>query len=169
MKKDLKIGFITTEDPFDRRSWSGTLHYLLAALSAVPAQITVIGKLRPQPELFVSQVFNFVSLRLFRKRYNYRDSIRLSKAYARLIEKKLEGERFDLLIAPAGLATIAHLRTNIPIIYINDRCLAGALDYHKILSDLYDFSRNEGVVLEEKALAEASLVIYGSHWAADAA
>lgn len=169
MKKDLKIGFITTEDPFDRRSWSGTLHHLLAALSAIPVQITVIGNLRPQPELFVSQVFNFVSLRLFRKRYNYRDSIRLSKAYAGLVEKKLQGDHLDLLIAPAGLATIAHLDTSIPIIYINDRCLAGALDYHKILSDLFEFSREEGLVLEERTLAKASMVVYGSHWAAEAA
>ncbi len=169
MEKALKIGFITTEDPNDRRSWSGILHYLMQALQADLGEVVALGPLRPQPELFHGQLRNYLGLRLFNKRYNYRDSFQLSKAYARQLNRTIANGHFDLLIAPAGLATIAHLRTEVPIVYVNDRCLAGALDYHKILSGLSELSRKEGIALEERALGKASLTIYGSHWAADAA
>jgi glycosyltransferase involved in cell wall biosynthesis len=167
MARRIRIGYITTGDPADRTSWSGTFHYLLKALKE-KADVEVFWPLRPAILPWL-RALNFVGLRTLRKRYNYRDSPVLSKAYARLIQRRLKQAHFDLLIAPAGLATIAHLRTDIPIVHINDRCLAGALDYHPVLSDLFMFSRRDGVGLERQALKNSEFTIYGSQWAADEA
>lgn len=167
MKHPLNIGYVTVDDPADRGGWSGTNHYLLAALRAQGHEVRTLGPLRPQPELVLCQAINQLMLRTIGKRYNYRDSVVMARAYARLLGPQLHG--LDLIIAPAGLATTALLRTQVPIVYINDRCIAGALGYHRILSDLADFSRKESLALEQQALVNASVVVYSSQWAADAA
>jgi glycosyltransferase involved in cell wall biosynthesis len=167
MRQALRIGYITVDDPSDRGGWSGSNHYLLAALRAQGCEVQTLGPLRPQPELFLCKAINQLMLRTSGKRYNYRDSVVMARAYARLLGPRLNG--LDLIIAPAGLATTALLRTKVPIVYINDRCIAGALGYHRILSGLADFSRKESLALEQQALVNASVVVYSSQWAADAA
>jgi len=167
MKLPITIAYITVDDPRDRRTWSGINSFLLRALERRVQRVITIGPLRPQPVLFFSRVLNKLLLLFSGKRFNYRDSFRLSRSYARIIERRLEG--VDLIVAPAGLATTASLRTNVPIIHINDRCLAGALDYHRILRDLAAFSRREGLALERATLENATLTVYSSEWAAGGA
>lgn len=167
MGQALRIGYVTVDDPADRGGWSGTNHYLLAALREQGHEVRTLGQLRPQPELFLCKAINQIMLRTTGKRYNYRDSVVMARAYARLLGPRLQG--LDLIVAPAGLATTALLRTQVPIVYINDRCIAGALGYHRILSDLADFSRKESLALEQQALKNASVIVYSSQWAADTA
>ncbi|MFN6116660.1 MAG: glycosyltransferase family 4 protein [Flavobacteriales bacterium] len=167
MKLPITVAYVSVDDPNDRRSWSGTNHFLLRALQAQVATVKVFGPLRPQPELFLCQAINQAMLRTTGKRFNYRDSFVLSKAYARLLGPHLHG--VDLIVAPAGLATTALLRTKAPIVHINDRCIAGAIGYHRILNDLASFSLRESLALEQQALKTAGLTVYASSWAADAA
>ena len=167
MKLPLSIAYITVDDPADRRTWSGINHFMLQALRRKVEHVDTLGPLRPQPLLFLLRLANQLLWRLTGKRFNYRDSFLLSRAYARLIRPRLQDA--DLIIAPAGLSTTALLYTELPIVYVNDRCVAGALDYHRILSDLLGASRRESLALERKALANASLAVYSSDWAADAA
>jgi glycosyltransferase involved in cell wall biosynthesis len=167
MQLPITVAYVSVDDPNDRRSWSGTNHFLLRALQAQVATVKVFGPLRPQPELFLCQAINQVLLRTTGKRFNYRDSFVMAKAYARMIGPQLHG--VDLVVAPAGLATTALLRTKVPIVHINDRCIAGAIGYHRILNDLASFSLRESLALEQQALKNAGLTVYASSWAADAA
>ncbi|MEO8068478.1 MAG: glycosyltransferase family 4 protein [Flavobacteriales bacterium] len=169
MKRPLTIGYITVDDPRDRRTWSGINSFLLDALEREVEHVVLLGPLKPQPVLFLCRAFNQITLRLFRKRFNYRDSFPLAKAYARILRRRIAQQGIDLLIAPAGLATTALLKTKVPIVYFNDRSIAGALDYHKVLRDLLIFSREQGLALEKATIENASLVVYASQWAADAA
>ncbi|MCB0757909.1 MAG: hypothetical protein KDC01_05590, partial [Flavobacteriales bacterium] len=125
-KVPITIGYITVDDPHDRRTWSGINNFLLRALNERVERVIPLGPLRPQPLLFLLKLINQVMLRTTGKRFNYRDSFLLSRAYARRIDRRLKG--VDLLLAPAGLATTAMLRTKVPVVYVNDRCIAGALD-----------------------------------------
>lgn len=167
--KRLSIAYITPEDPRTKRSWSGTNYYLMKAIEKYVGDVEIFGPLSAQPEWTFCSAFNYLSLKLFGKRYNYRDSYIISRSYARRISKKLNSGNFDLIVAPAGTATTAKLKTNIPIVYINDRCVSGALDYHKILTNLYSWSRKESIKVEEMAVSKSLLSIYSSHWAGDAA
>lgn len=163
----ITVGYLTEEDPRDRRTWSGTNHFLLRALEERVQAVRVLGPVRPQPTLFLGRLFNQVLLRTTGKRYNYRASFPLSRAFAKVLRKRLAG--LDLIVAPAGLATTAQLPAGVPVIYINDRCIAGALDYHSILTGLAGFSRKESLAVEQCAFRRASLVVFSSHWAARAA
>ena len=169
MKRPITIGYVTVDDPHDRRTWSGINSFLLRALEEKAERVVTFGPLRPQPILFFCKAFNYLSLRLLGKRFHYRDSFPMARGYARLLRKKIAQTPVDLIVAPAGLATTALLKTDVPIVYINDRSIAGALDYHKVLSELFAFSRDQSLALERKALENAAVTIYSSQWAADAA
>ncbi len=169
MPRPLTIAYVTVEDAADKRSWSGSLYYLAKALRAEGHTVIPIGPLRPQPVSYLCRLFNQITLRLVGKRFHYRDSFILSKAYARIIQERLRGVEADVVLAPAGLSAIAHLRTPLPIVHFNDRSIAGALGYHAILKDLFDWSRDQSLALERLALRNAALTVYASDWAAGAA
>ncbi len=169
MERRLTIAYITTEDARDPRAWSGIHYHLAEALRSQGHQLQLLGPLRPRLVLFLCKVFNQISLRILGKRFNYRDSFVLSKAYARILERRLARSTADVIMAPAGLCAVALLRTPIPIVHFNDRSIAGALEYHAVLSDLLSWSRAEGLRLERMALENAALTVYASDWAADAA
>lgn len=163
------VGYVSVADPHDRRSWSGTHYFLMKALEERFLEVVPLAPMEPQPEQFIGQAFNQITLKVLGKRFNHRDSFLLARAYRRVLHRRMRGRHFDLLVAPAGLTAVALLDTDVPIVHINDRCLAGALGYHAILRDLLPFSQREGLALEQRTLGEATLNIYASHWAADAA
>ncbi|HRD54221.1 MAG TPA: glycosyltransferase family 4 protein [Flavobacteriales bacterium] len=169
MKLPITIGYLTIEDARDRRTWSGIHHFLLKELERRVERIELIG---PLPETFAvkcTRALNQFFLRVPGKRFNWRASPSVARSYARIIEGRLKQCPVDLIIAPAGLSTTAYLRTDTPIIYINDRCIAGALGYHDVLQNLFDWSREQSLATERAALQNASLSIFSSNWAADAA
>lgn len=141
----------------------------MQALAERFQEVVPLGPLKPQPELFLGRAINQVSLKVPGKRFNYRDSFLLARPYRRVLRSRMRGGHFDLLVAPAGLSTVALLDTDVPIVHINDRSLAGALDYHVILRDLLPFSQRDGLALEQRTLHKAALNLYASDWARDAA
>ncbi len=169
MKLPITVAYLTIEDARDRRTWSGTHHFLLKELEQRVERVELLGPLKQPLTVTVCKVLNQLGLRLLGKRFNYRASPWVARSYARAVERKLAGVSADLLIAPAGLSTVAFLRTTIPIVYINDRSIAGALGYHDILVDLFDWSREQSLATERAALRNAALSVFSSDWAADAA
>jgi len=169
LKLPITIGYLTIEDARDRRTWSGIHHFLLKELERRVERIELIG---PLPETFAvkcTRALNQFFLRVPGKRFNWRASPSVARSYARIIEGRLMQRPVDLIIAPAGLSTTAYLRTDSPIIYINDRCIAGALGYHDVLQNLFDWSREQSLATERAALNKAALSVFSSAWAADAA
>lgn len=169
MKHAITVGYLTIEDARDRRTWSGTHHFLLKELERRVERVELLG---PMPDTFavlVSRALNQVMLRILGKRFNWRASPWVARSYARIIERRLAASPVDLIIAPAGLSTTAYLRAKVPIIYINDRCIAGALGYHDVLQNLFIWSREQSLATERAALRNAALSIFSSDWAADAA
>jgi glycosyltransferase involved in cell wall biosynthesis len=93
----------------------------------------------------------------------------LSKACAKIIQQRLTKEKYDLIIAPTGNALIAHLNTNIPIVYIGDRTVAGAFNYHEQFRNLFAFSEKQSRETDKLAMEKASLISFPSYWAGDSA
>jgi glycosyltransferase involved in cell wall biosynthesis len=103
------------------------------------------------------------------KRYQYGWSIATACWYAWLFGRKLARQQFDLLVAPASFTEIAYLRTQVPIVYIEDSTLTQLIDFYPGLTGLLPISKSELNHLEKRALAQASLVCYSSEWAAQSA
>lgn len=167
--RPLTIAYVTIDDPADVRAWSGIHHHLAEALARAGHRLVPVGPLRPQPLLFLCRLLNQATLHLLGRRFHYRDSFVLANAYARMLERRLRDVQADIVLAPAGLAAIARLRTGIPIVHFNDRSIHAALEYHAVLKDLLPWSRKQCIALEREALERARLTVYTSEWAADGA
>lgn len=163
-----KVAYITTSDPNDKHSWSGTNHYIWKSLQSHFSQIDVLGPAEPKFTVFVCKVIHAFSL-LFGKRFDYRHSTLYAKACAKLFSKKLEGKNYDLIISPAGVAYIGYLKTKTPKVLVLDRTIAGTINYHNIFKKLWKFSEHQSINTDKVAMHNCELTVFSSQWAADIA
>ncbi len=167
MVKRMKIGYVSAIDPNDKQSWSGTHFSILNSLKKEGYDVDILGPSRPKLELLIGKILAVISQKISGKRFDYRHSNLLSKAYARYFEKKLKKKHFDFLIAPAASCEIAHLETQIPIVYVSDTTFKRSLGYHKALTNLSHKSEKVANAIEQLALTKSKLIIVSSEWAAE--
>ena len=169
-RHSLRIGFITSTDPLNRRSWSGVHYSIFKALERNLGEVTALGPVSMRWSFALGDRFNSWLVKpLTGKRYQYGWSVATSRWYARIFGRKITLQQFDLLVAPASFTEIAYLRTNVPIVYIEDSTLIQLIDSYPGLTGLLASSKAELDHLERRALAQASLVCYSSKWAAHSA
>ena len=164
LKTSLKIGYLSAENPTNKRVWSGTHYSIYKSLSAL-GEVTILGPHEPTLRLWIAKFINQFFLKVFNKRYSYRNSVFISKGYAKYFNKKLKGQNFDYLVAPAASTEIAFLETNIPIIYISDGTFASCLNYHDSFKNLRQQSIIEGNLIEKRAIEKSKYVVVSSQWA----
>lgn len=170
LPRPLRIGFVTSTDPLNRRSWSGVHYSVFKALERNLGTVVALGPVSMRwPFALGDRLNNWLVRPLTGKRYQYGWSIAVSRWYAWVFGRKLARQRFDLLVAPASFTEIAYLRTDVPIVYIEDSTLLQLIDFYPGLTGLHALSKKELDHLERHALAVASLVCYSSEWAAQSA
>ncbi len=167
--KRIKIAYITGLDPKDKTSWSGVHYFAWKALERNVGDVDLLGPVEAPLTLFLCKILHGLSMLVLRKRFNYRHSVILSKAYAGIFRKKFGNTHYDLIVAPGGSAYIAFLQTTIPIFYFSDATNANLINYRKMLTNLLDWSRKQSLLIEQQAINTASFVSYSSQWAADSA
>ena len=167
--KRYRIAYITLADANDRTTWSGTNFYLLQSIRKHLGETTALSPIHGGWRQKIAAIANFLSMRFTGKRINYRDSFFLAKAYSKKIDALLKQENYDLIIAPAGTATLAALNNTIPSIYINDRSIPSGLNYHPILTNLTKHSQKASFLCEAQAISRSFLTVYSSPWASEAA
>ena len=164
--KPLKIAYLSSNDPTDKKVWSGTHYSIYTSLKKLPADVTILGPYEPKIAAFIGKIITGLSQLVFKKRYNYRHSKLLAKAYGKYFNQKLSAGSYDIIIAPAATCELAYVKTTIPIIYISDSTINLSLNYHKALTGLLVFSEIETKKIERLALNNCSKIIVSSNWAA---
>jgi len=167
--KRLKIAFITVEDPRDRRTWSGTNYFLWQSMQKHLGDVELLQPAEPAITLFFCRLFNQVALRIFGKRFDWRRSGIVSRAYSRSVQKLISGKHFDLLVFAGRTALFSHLETEIPIAYIGDRTVSAGLNYHEQLKNLFSFSLKQSLETENMAFRKAKVLSFPSAWACTSA
>jgi hypothetical protein len=168
--KRLRIGFVTSTDPLDRRSWSGVHYSIYRALERNLGEVVALGPVSMRwPFALGDRINSWLVKPLTGKRYQYGSSMAVARWYSWVFGRKLAKQKFDLLVAPAAFTEIAYLRTAVPIVYIEDSTLKQLIGFYPGLSNLLDISIDELNHLEKQALSQASLVCYSSSWAAQSA
>jgi glycosyltransferase involved in cell wall biosynthesis len=161
----LKIAYITIVDPNNRHSWSGTNYYLLHTLRKYIGDVDTLGPAEPTFAAVICKAFNFISLRLFGRRFDYRHSRFYAKACSALFQKRMQSEKYDLVVCPGNIASVAYLQSGSPVISVGDRTVAASLNYHRIFQKLWPFSVRQSLDTERRALHNCTLNIYPSPWA----
>src|SRR2546425_278032 len=100
----IKIAYVTTTDPADRRTWSGTNFFLWQALQRNIGDVEVLGPVHPFFLIFFLRLINFLSLLFFKRRIDWRSSRTLSKKYGKIIQKKISKKKYDLVVIPGSTA-----------------------------------------------------------------
>lgn len=165
MLKKLSFAYLSTEDPRNKKVWSGT-HYAIYSNLLTIGTVDILGPYTPRFKLFISKFINQFYLKLFNKRFGYRHSIFISKALGDYFNEKLKLKKYDYIIAPAASAELAFLVADIPVIYITDGTFTGCVNYHKSLSKLTTKSIIQGNLVEQRAINNSAKIIVSSDWAA---
>jgi glycosyltransferase involved in cell wall biosynthesis len=168
MKSKLKIAFLTSLDPNDRRSWSGIFFYMLKSLEQQFTTVVPLGPAKLNPATFFFKILCYVSNRAFpRYRYNILHNKILGRFYARFFEDKLRDNGFDLIFSPTSSTEIAFLKTHLPICYFSDTSFRQIKDYYPEFSNLLKYSVEETELIQANALKKSAVVIHASQWATD--
>lgn len=163
----MKIAYVTTYDPKNIRSWSGTGYYMGKTLEENFNEITYIGNLQ---EFFptILRGKGLIYKYIFNKNYlSDREPILINN-YARQIIRKLHNSDVDVILSP-GTIPIAKLEFNKPIVFWTDATFAGMVDFYPGFTNLCKKSISDGNIMEKSALQRCSLAIYSSDWAAQTA
>jgi glycosyltransferase involved in cell wall biosynthesis len=168
MKSELKLAFLTSEDPNDRVSWSGIYYQMTRSLEKQFRSVTPLGPVKMNKHrTFLVNFLNLTSAIFFRRRYNTIHNKLQGKYYGREFRKKMKKGGFDVIFAPKSSVEIAYLKTKIPIFYYSDTSFDQIKNYYSIFSNLTRFSEKESELIQHKALFNSNAVIHSSKWATD--
>src|ERR1700741_544467 len=155
----LKISYVSSHEPRNKSAWSGSHYSIYTSVTKHIGDVEILGPFEPSFALFIGKIKHFIA-RIFGKRYNFRHSKSVSKAYGRYFSGKLLNAGYDLIIAPSASCEVAYLETGIPIIYIADATFKSSHNYHKALSDLSVSSEKETFATEKRALEKSSVLAF---------
>ena len=169
IKKSLKIAFLTSLDPQDKRSWSGSLYYMTRALQKHCGDVFYVGPMNAPIEILIGKIMHRSTRLFFRKNFMYFHSALVAKRYAKIAAQRLARQSFDVIVTPAAATEIAFLKTDVPIVLIKDATYPLLHNYYPIFSNLHQRSFNELTLNEDLALKKARVLLYSSTWAARSA
>jgi glycosyltransferase involved in cell wall biosynthesis len=164
-----RIGFVSATAPGDMLAQSGIPWHMANALSRYCGIVDHLGPLRPwvaQPLHVASRISHRLSRRV---RFIDTNSEQLSRAYGRLLATRLASAASDWLFAPYASGEIAHLETEMPIVYYSDATFRIICDYYPGFAGLSRRAQRAGDMLEQRAIARATIACFASSWAAESA
>jgi len=165
----MKIAFLTSLDPQNKGSWSGIIYCTATALQKHCGEVSYIGPMYAPKEKLIGKVINKCSRLLFKKGFMYNHSIRVAKRFAKIAAQRLAGQDFDVIVAPTGETETAFLKTDIPIVLVEDATYDLLFNHYSAYSNLLNMSFREMDTLEKHATSNAQALIYSSSWAAQSA
>jgi glycosyltransferase involved in cell wall biosynthesis len=160
-----RIAYLTSFDPRDKSKSSGVYFYQSRALAQHVGTVQFLGPVNSVSITVIRKVINLLR-RFLTKKYNNSHSIILSKIFGRIFTQKLKKGSYDLVFADKTSTEIAHLETNLPIIYSTDATFKQMVDYYPNYTNLSNMFLREGLLIEKNAITKAELVICASSWAA---
>lgn len=167
--RPLRIGMLHREDTTVRRTWSGIMFYMAAALETHVGEVIHLGPDNSRATDFVQDQryrLNRLWRRLTGNRLLAEHNRALSWQLGRFFRKRLRGLPCDVIFAPAASIEIAGLKTSLPIVYFSDITWDLAVDYYPQFQSLSSMGRVEGERIEARAIRRAGAVVYPSQWAA---
>lgn len=167
MKSDIKIGFLTSVDPYDKDKLSGTHFYVFQTLQSKFPNIVALGPFEANTK-FVKLIRRTTS-KILRLAYNIEHSLLLARQYKKYFEKRIEEEKPDVIIAFRASTHICLIKTDVPIIYFSDTTFKKMYNYYDWFSNFLFTSVWEGNYIERKAIQMADRCVFSSSWAANSA
>jgi glycosyltransferase involved in cell wall biosynthesis len=101
--------------------------------------------------------------------YLHTHTAAVAKKTGRMASEKLTDANCDVIFAAAASTAVAHLATDLPIVYLSDATVRLIVDYYPEYSALFPRSLREADEIEQLAIRKCSHFVYPSSWAARSA
>jgi glycosyltransferase involved in cell wall biosynthesis len=162
----VKAAFVTTYDSSDIRAWSGLGYHISRCLEIAGITLERIGPLerRVSTRARVRQL----EAKLQRRGYPLDRDPDVAEAYSADVRRRLESVRWDLVFSP-GTVPIAHLNSAHPVAFWADATFGAMLRLYPDYGLLSKRAIRQGMELDTRGLARASVAFYASEWAAGSA
>lgn len=159
----LKIGYISPVNPFNNRNgWSGTYYNTCQALINAGHDVDWVTY---QTESTKQKILRICFKLLYFRKGNPIYWEKIGKIRANSINKDLD--KYDLIFIPAQSEVLAWIKTNTPIVYYSDSTIPLMENYYWFNTSRRFIKLSERT--EKRALNNATLKLYASHWAANSA
>ncbi|MGI9652426.1 glycosyltransferase family 4 protein [Chryseobacterium sp. RLHN22] len=164
----MKIGFYSSMPLENKANWSGTMYKMYEKMQEMGHDIEWIPqqKLSGKEERTLKKIQN-IFYRIFHRGYNTKVNLYTSWRLGKKITPFLKQKDYDLLFVPTYLNDFALVKTNIPIVYLNDANVAQLLNYYPYYSGFGWLSKWETKKIEKMMLKKSSVNIFSSEWAAN--
>jgi glycosyltransferase involved in cell wall biosynthesis len=162
----MKIAYVYHQDAADPAVQSGRPAAILNEFIRLGHEVDQIFPLAVPPT--GTELAKKVGYRLFGKQHRHDRNAVYLDAMAAQFHARTAGRTFDLVFSP-GSEVVSHLKTGIPIVYCADATFANLVDYYWDFTGLSAEYLRQGNEQESAALAKATLAVFPSQWAAQAA
>lgn len=163
----MKIAFLCSGPPTDRKIWSGTIYKMYESFLAQGFEVEWIqvDRFTTLESKFFLSIENF-HRRIFNRGFNRNHFIAKAVSASKKLQKVLKTSDAEVIFAPTTIADLAFLKTNKPIIYLNDATFHQLLNYYGGMSGFGWLSKKTTVFLEKLALQKSNELVFSSEWAA---
>jgi hypothetical protein len=165
----LKIAFLTSETARDKRSYSGSLYYMGRALEQHCGEVIYLNRVISWEKRYLGRLIHEATSRVLRKNVAYDRLLFVAKRQSAVAARRLQGQHFDVIVAPNCVPEIAFLQTSVPILLPLDVTFRLQRDYYPLYSRLLAYSARQAERVEAAAYENASMLLFSSPWAARSA
>jgi glycosyltransferase involved in cell wall biosynthesis len=167
-KRGLRIAFLASGNPKDKRAQSGSIYYMAQALEKHCEHVQYWEPIT-SIEKELGRIVDGISRRVLKKRIAYDHLLPVAKKHGKRAAQRLDGRSFDAIVAAMNVVDIALLETDIPIALVLDATFALQRDYYPQFTNLWQWSANQANNVEQMAYRNAAALLYSSSWAARSA
>jgi len=166
-QKRLRVGYLSSENPANRWTWSGTHYFMFNSLSAHGLSVSHLGHSLVTRTTPLERVLGRLGIRSSVQSIQA-DPLEDSRRRVLALERELADSIFDVIFAPVASREIAFLETDVPIVYLS-------VTTYRLIRDYFQYWKlpeREARALEEfesRAISKARLLVYSSSWAAESA
>lgn len=164
----MKIFFLSTVSPSDRRSWSGItsqLFRLMAEDNDVVWSGLPVFTFRERVSIRLLQSWRMILGLKFTDQ-----NIIYARSLSNWAKRRLQISGADLVVVASGEPeTFAFLQTSLPIVYVADATFALKRNYYPWYTGLSKTFDQQAERIEAMAIAKSAHIVYSSSWAAASA
>ncbi len=163
--KQVKVGFLSAHNYFDRNAWSGGVYRMYQALQSKGCQMVNLGT--PEKPSFLQKVKNRLQPKKTPGIIGSEQYIEDNKKFSDQIERQLHSNPCDVIFAPVASREVSLLNGSVPVIYLSDATPELIKDTYNLYPDEAGFSFADQQ--EKLAISRATKMVYPSEWVANSA
>lgn len=164
----MKIGYLTKQDPKDKKAYSGIHFYMYKALQQQFENVITLGPVDTPYKYIPKATGKFRNL-ISGKIYKYQYNVALCKRMSAIIDQRIAQSHPDAVLASLMTPEVAWLKTRKPIFLTADATFPRLHKLYASHSNLHPKSVNEAKQLEARAFSKAKKLIFPLDWLADSA